>query len=343
MRKDVKMKKSYDLLAMGELLLRLSPEGRICEEGVLRRYIGGAELNVAAGVAGLGLCSGIISKIPEHAIGRYVRNSCRCHRVSDAYLKDDARREARLGVYYYEQGAGPRKPEVVYDRMHTSVREIRMEDFPDDMYKQTRCFHTSGITLALGKNCRETAIGMMKRFKENGVKISFDVNYRSNLWSGEEARKCIEEILPYVDIFFCSDSTARLTFGKMGDTRQIMKEFAQEYPVSVVASTRRVVHSPRKHSFGSVIYETSSGRFYEEEDYKEIEVIDRIGSGDAYVAGVLYGLLSGEGCQRAMEIGNAMGAFKNTIPGDLCGADLRDIEKMIQDHKAKDEQVEMIR
>ena len=131
---------------------------------------------------------------------------------------------------------------------------------------------------------------MIRRFKEAGALISFDVNFRGNLWTGDEARECIEQILPYVDIFFCSEETARLTFLKEGDAKSIMKSFTEDYPISVVASTQRIVHSPTIHTFGSVIYDARTDRYYEEEPYRNIEVIDRIGSGDAYVSGVLYGL-----------------------------------------------------
>ncbi len=120
--------------------------------------------------------------------------------------------------------------------------------------------------------------------------ISFDVNFRGNLWTGAEARECIAKILPYVDIFFCSEETARLTFGKEGDLHsEIMKSFTEEYPISVVAATQRVVHSPKVHTFGSLIYNAKKDKFYEEEPYQNIEVVDRIGSGDAYISGALYG------------------------------------------------------
>ena len=185
---------------------------------------------------------------------------------------------------------------------------------------------------------------MMKRFKEAGALISFDVNFRGNLWTGNEARECIEEILPYVDIFFCSEDTARLTFLKEGDAKSIMKSFTETYPISIVASTQRIVHSPKVHTFGSVIYDARKNTFYEEEPYRNIEVVDRIGSGDAYVSGVLYGLLSKpDDCQRALEIGNATSAVKNTIPGDLPSSDLREIETVIKAHKTIGPQLEMER
>lgn len=174
--------------------------------------------------------------------------------------------------------------------------------------------------------------------------ISFDVNFRGNLWTVDEARECIEQILPYVDIFFCSEETARLTFLKTGEAKEIMKSFTKDYPISIVASTQRIVHSPKVHTFGSIIYDARSDKYYEEEPYHNIEVVDRIGSGDAYVSGVLYGLLSDyENCQRALEIGNATSAVKNTIPGDLPSSDLNEIENVIRGHKAVGPQLEMNR
>ncbi len=197
------MKKDFDLLSLGEILLRLSPPNneRIVRGETFQKQVGGAELNVVSGVSLLGLA----------------KNRVRFCGVSDDYLVYDHDQDARLGIYYYEDGAYPRKPSVVYDRRHASFCKISLDELPESMFSSTRCFHTSGITLALSENTREVAIEMMKRFKENGTLISFDVNFRGNLWTGPEAKECIERILPYVDIFFCSEETAKLTFLKEGD------------------------------------------------------------------------------------------------------------------------------
>lgn len=185
---------------------------------------------------------------------------------------------------------------------------------------------------------------MIRRFKEAGALISFDVNFRLNLWSGEEARKCIEGILPYVDIFFCSEDTAKLTFGKEGTIREIMESFAKEYPISVMASTQRTVHSPKVHSFTSVVYDAKSGTFYEERPYENIEVVDRIGSGDAYCSGALFGLLKeGGNCENALKYGNAYSAAKNTIPGDMPSLNLEEVENIIKDHNTTGYHSEMNR
>lgn len=340
------MKKEFDLLSLGEILLRLSPPNneRIVRGDTFEKQVGGAELNVVSGVSLLGLRTGIISKIPSSNIGVFAKNKVRFIGVSDDFLSYDDSKDARLGIYYYENGAYPRKPGIVYDRLHSSINKIDISDFPEEIFESTRCFHTSGITLALSEQCRKTGVEMIKRFKKAGALISFDVNFRLNLWSGEEAKACIEEILPYVDIFFCSEDTARLTFGKEGSVREIMKSFAAEYPISVIASTQRTVHSPKMHSFGSVIYDVKTDEFCEEEPYRNIEVVDRIGSGDAYVSGVLYGLLMENGdCRKALRYGNASSAVKNTIPGDMPSLNRIEIENIIKDHENTGVQMEMNR
>ncbi len=340
------MKKEFDLLALGELMLRLSPPDneRITRGETLGKQAGGAELNAITGAAMLGLRCGIISKLPANDLGTYIKNRVRLCGVSDDYLVYDQDKDARLGVYYYESGAYPRKPRIVYDRKNTSVNKLTTADYDESLYEAARCFHTSGITLALSPQLRETAIEMIRRFKEKGAIISFDVNFRGNLWTGAEAKECIERILPYVDIFFCSEDTARLTFLKEGSIREIMKSFTQDYPISIVASTQRVVHSPKRHTFGSIIYSAKDDIYFEEPPYADIEVVDRIGSGDAYISGVLYGLLSKEGdYQRALEYGNATSSLKNTIPGDLLSTDLKEIDGIIREHKSTGRVTEMDR
>lgn len=338
--------RDFDLLTLGQVLLRLSPPGneRLMRGDTFEKQVGGAELNVAVGVALLGLHTGIISKLPSHDIGSFMKGKIRSYGISDDYFIYDDSSSARVGIYYYENGAYPRKPKVIYDRSNSSFYSLNIDDIPESVYTATRCFHTSGITLALSPKVRETAIEMIKRFKAAGTLVSFDVNFRGNLWSGEEAKACIEQILPYVDIFFCSEDTARLTFRKTGTAKEMMKSFAEEYPISIVAATQRIVHSPKQHTFGSVVYDARHDRYFEEEPYRNIEVVDRIGSGDAYISGALYGLLASDfDCEKAMQYGNATSAVKNTIPGDLPSSNLEEIETIIAAHNQKGPQLEMAR
>lgn len=339
-------KKNFDLLTFGQVLLRLSPPNneRLMRGDTFVKQVGGAELNVAVGVALLGLHTGIISRLPSHDMGAFMKSKIRSYGVSDDYFIYDNSPGARVGIYYYEDGAYPRKPKVIYDRAGSSFYSLQIDEIPEEAYSSTRCFHTSGITLALSPQLRETAVEMIKRFKEAGALVSFDVNFRGNLWTGAEAKECIERILPYVDIFFCSEDTARLTFLKTGTAKEMMKSFAEEYPISIVASTQRLVHSPKRHTFGSVIYDAKRDTYHEEEPYRDIEVVDRIGSGDAYISGALYGLLSSDfDCERAMQYGNATSSVKNTIPGDLPSSNLEEIDTIIKAHNSKGPQLEMAR
>ena len=245
-------KKEFDLLSLGEIMLRLSPPDneRITRGDSFSKQAGGAELNAITGAAMLGLRCGIISKLPANDLGVYIKNRVRLCGVSDDYLVYDDDKDARLGVYYYENGAYPRKPRIVYDRKNTSINKLSVADYDDSLYSDTRCFHTSGITLALSPELRATAIEMIKRFKAQGAIISFDVNFRGNLWTGAEAKECIESILPYVDIFFCSEDTARLTFLKEGDAKKHCRRASRRsirspswHPHSVSYIARSVIHS----------------------------------------------------------------------------------------------------
>lgn len=339
-------KREFDLLTLGQVLLRLSPpeSDRLVRGDTFVKQVGGAELNVAVGCSLLGLHSGIISKLPTHDIGTFIKGKIRSYGVSDDYFIYDPTPDARVGIYFYESGAYPRKPKVIYDRRGSSFYSLDISEVPDAAYRAARCFHTSGITLALSPSLQETTIEMIRRFKATGTVISFDVNFRTNLWSEEKARNCIGKILPYVDIFFCSEETARRMFGKSGTIEQMMRSFTEEYPISMVASTKRIVHSPKRHSFGSVIYHAKTKQYYEEEPYRDIDVVDRIGSGDAYIAGALYGLLSSEfDCLRAVRFGNAAGAVKNTISGDLLSSGRDEIERIIREHGETGTQTELLR
>ncbi len=345
MNLDTNKDRAFDALALGEILLRLSPSlnERIARGNSFEKCAGGAEFNVVSGISMLGLRTGIISKLPNHDIGSYIKNHVRFCGVSDDCLIFDDSKDSRLGIYYYENGAYPRKSSVIYDRRNSSINTICMEDIPESVFSSTRLFHTCGITLALSEATRAVALECIKKFKENGALISFDVNFRANLWSEETAKKYIEEILPYIDILFVSEETSRRTFQKEGSLKDIMKSYTKDYPVSVVASTERKVISPKQHTFGSTIYDARTDTFYEEAPYENIEVVDRIGSGDAYVSGVLFGLLAYNDCKRALEIGNAVSAVKNTIPGDLPSTDLNEIERIIKSHKHIGPQSEMNR
>lgn len=339
------MKQQFDAISLGEVMLRLMPLGkeRLCRASVLDSRPGGSELNVMAGVAALGLHTAFATKLPVNAIRDYITNEMRVLGVDDCYVVDDTADGARVGTYYMERGASPRKPSVVYDRKNSSVTRLIADELPEEAFGNTRLFHTSGITLALSDDVCAAATAIMKRFKENGALVSFDVNYRANLWSEEKAKASIEKVLSYIDILFISEESCRRMFGRTGELHDIMKEFAETYNLKVVATTKRKINSPSSHDFTSELYEAESGQFFTEDPYRDIEVVDRIGSGDAYVSGVLYAVLSGRSMQKAVEYGNAMAAVKNTVEGDLPCTSLREIDAIIKAHHSTGVQSEMNR
>ncbi len=339
----IKKNGEFDLIGFGEVMLRLSPpdKEKISQSEVFEKNAGGSELNVVSGAAMLGIRSALITKLPKNKMGHFICRKIRYGNVSDDYITYDSTPDARLGLYYYESGVYPRKSSVVYDRKNSSVCSLRTEEIPADVYEKTRMFHISSISLALDKNLRETAIDTIKKMKEHGVAISFDVNYRATLWSEEEARRVIEAVFPMVDVLFVSEETSRRMLCRTGTLEEIMQGYARDYGCRVVATTRREVISPTRHNFGSKIY--YNGSFYEEEPYRNIEVIDRIGSGDAYVAGVLYAILKEGSIKRALQIGNALSAVKNTVSGDMSASSIDEIESIISSHNAVGRQDEMVR
>lgn len=328
----------FDLITLGEVMLRLSPKGyeRLASCDSFDKNAGGSELNVAAGASLLGIRTGVITKLPDNELGRYIKNEIRFEGVSDDYLIYDRSDDARLGIYYYEYGAAPRKPSVVYDRKNSSFTTIREDELREGIFDNTRMFHTSGITLALCDNTRDFAVNLIHKFREHGAQISFDCNYRANLWSEEEAHDTIYSLLPSVDVLFVSEETSRRMMRRTEDSLEdIMKGYVRDFPnIRYVCTTQRTVKSPKVHDFTSVIYCSETDLFYSEAPYTNIDVVDRIGSGDAYVAGVLYGLLKYGDVQKAVEYGNATSSTKCTIEGDLPLSDIREIDRIIRNHKA---------
>ena len=339
-------KKNFSVLGIGEVMLRLSPPSkeRISHCETFEKMAGGSELNVVSGISMLGLRTGMITKLPKSEIGKFIKHKIRYAGTSDDYIIYDDSDKMRLGVYYYESGAYPRLPVVSYDRRDSSFTSFRKEELHPSVYSSTKIFHTSGITLALSGELCENVTAMMNRFHDEGALISFDVNYRAALWDEKTAKRAIEKILPIINILFISEETLRRMFGMKGELCDIHREFAKKYPsLEIIASTKRTVISPQKHSFTSLVYDVREDRHFGDKPYNDIDVVDRIGSGDAYVAGALYGLLKYKTIEKAAKYGDAMAALKNTIIGDMTICDLTDIERIIAAHDSDGPKSEMIR
>lgn len=340
---DFKADTEFDIIGMGEVMLRLSSPARetLSRSSSFIKNAGGSELNVVSGVSMLGGRGGLITKLPESKLGTYIRNKIRSGNVSDDFVIYDESEQKRLGIYYYECGAYPRKSSVIYDRELSSMNSLKLSEINKNVFSSAKVFHVSGITMGLSNKMALLTYEVIKCFKENGAKISFDVNYRESLWSEESARRTIEGILPFVDFLFVSEETSRRMFGKTGELKSIMSEYCKSYGCSLVASTIRHVVSPTKHNFSSAIY--CENKLYMTNPYEGIDIIDRIGSGDAYVAGVLYGLIIENDIQKALQYGNALSALKNTVSGDMAGFSLDEVDSVIKAHNSNGIKSEMER
>jgi 2-dehydro-3-deoxygluconokinase len=323
-----------DALGFGELLLRLSAEQgeRIASGGRFRKFAGGAELNVMAGLAQLGLHTGILSRLAANPMGDYIRGEAQGKGVDCRYLQADQARDARTGLYFYEQGDAPRKPTVVYDRKNSSFTGFSAQSVPQEVFESTKLFYTSGISMACSPHCRNQVDSLLRSFKEAGGIIAFDVNYRESLWSEEKAREAIESILPLVDILFVSEESSRRMFHKTGSLEDILRSYCTQYGISVAATTQRTVYNTHSQTFGSLIYGAKEDAFFTEPPYEGIEVVDRIGSGDAFVSGVLYGILERRDLRSAVSYGNAACAAKCTVGGDLPCVNRSELDSMIRNH-----------
>ncbi len=325
--------KKYDAVGMGEILMRLAtfPGKRIAEGMAFRTYVGGSEFNVISGMAGLGLKTAMLTKLPDNDIGRYAIHEIEHAGVDTGLISFDSEDNARLGTYYSESSVTPRKAKVIYDRVPSSFLKLDFNDLPESIFHQTRLFHISGITLSLEK-IRAVAIQCIQCFQKGGALISFDVDYRANLWDEKTANETIRNILPFVDVLFVSEESSRRMFHKTGTIEQIMKSYCTEYGIRLVVSSERKVIHDKEHAWNSVIYSADKDRFFHTEPYRSISVVDRIGSGDAFDAGVLFGLLT-NGEEHTMSLyGNAMAALKCTVAGDLPNIDKVEVEHLISSH-----------
>jgi len=335
----------FDVMGLGEVMLRLSPPGkeRLSQSETLEKRAGGAELNVVSGISQLGLRTGMMTKLPAGGVGSFVKHKIRYSGTSDDGIVYDRSPGARLGIYYYESGAYPRLPAVTYDRAHSSFCSFRHAEVPAELLEKIRVLHVSGITLALDPGLRADVIELMHKLKKSGTVLSFDVNYRAALWDEATAREVISSILPIVDILFISEETLRRMFAQTGSLREIHRAFSAQYPnLHFIASTRRTVISPTKHTFTSTVFDCDEQRHFADAPYENIDVVDRIGSGDAYVAGALYGILAHGTIEAAARHGDAMSALKNTIPGDMTICSLDDLQRIMDAHE-KGASGEMVR
>lgn len=317
------------VVTMGELLLRLSPPGniRFFEATDLNVHYGGAEANVAASLAELGHDVTFLTRLPLNPIGDAAIGSLRKIGIHCNHI---ARGGERLGIYFLENGASIRPSSVVYDRKHSAITTAKPEDFDfDTIFQNTDLFHISGITPCLSDQTYILTIAALKSAKSHHVTVSFDLNYRATLWTGDilQKQKQMADLMQYVDICF---GNARDAANCLGYSEPNMDFINGDYAVCVDAlHMHNVIHayqlqylvttlrnniSASDNGWSGIVCNAVS--MYTGKNYN-LHIVDRVGGGDAFASGFLHGLLSGMEMEKALEFALAAAAIKHTIPGDI--------------------------
>lgn len=316
-----------ELVTFGEAMVRLSPPEckRLEQTPCLDLNVGGSELNVAVAAARLGIAVSYVTRLTENALGRIIRNKCREQGVDTSNIAWTD--EDRVGTYFVEFGAAPRANSVIYDRKDSAIARLDPEVLDwERILTGATIFHTSGITPALSEGCEEATRQALKTAGSLGVRTSMDLNYRKNLWSSEQARSVMEDLLPLVDVLITTEEDSSRVLGVEKDNYEdVAAALAERFDLELVAITLRETPGVWWNRWTAIAY--SQGKTFRADTY-DIEVVDRVGSGDAFAGGFLYGLLRHD-VEEAVRYGVAVSALKQTNPGDFSWATLDEVERTI--------------
>lgn len=316
------------IITLGEIMLRLSPEGndRFIQSESLRIIPGGGEANVAVSLANYGHDAYFVTKLPSHEIGQIAVNGLRKYGVRTDYI---ARGGSRVGLYYAETGASMRPSKVIYDRAGSAIAEAAPADFDfDAIMSGADWFHWSGITPAISDNAAGLTRLACEAAKRHGVPVSVDLNFRKKLWTSEKAISIMRPLMKYVDVCIGNEEDAELCLGFKPDAdvesghtaaagyEDIFRKMKDEFGFRYVVSTLRESFSATRNGWKALIYDGNT--FYESKRYEIDPIIDRVGGGDSFSAGLIHGLLKPGWTQAdALEFAVAASALKHTINGDF--------------------------
>ncbi len=326
------------VVTFGEIMLRLAPNGyyRFFQNDQMKATFGGGEANVAISLANFGLGSVYVTKLPTHAIGQAAVNSLRYFGVDTSKI---IRGGDRVGIYYLEKGASQRGSVCIYDRAHSSIAEAQKGEFDwDDIFSDADWFHFTGITPALSENVAELCLEACKAAKLHGVKISCDLNYRGKLWTREAARRTMSELCDYVDVCIANEEDAKDVFGIEAENtdiykgqlsqegyRSVAKQLADQFGFEKVAITLRTSISASVNDWAALLYDGDD--YYMSKSY-HLNIVDRVGGGDSFAAGLIYALLNGKSSADSIEFAVAASALKHSIEGDFNRVSVSEVEKL---------------
>jgi 2-dehydro-3-deoxygluconokinase len=319
----------YDVVTFGESMVRFSPPNfqRLEQTRSLNVNVGGAELNVAVGVTRFGLKSTWVSKLPKNGLGYMIRDRAQEFGVDCSHIVWSDK--GRAGLYFVEFGASPRASSVLYDRASSAISLIQPGEVDwAKIFTGSKHFHISGITPALSASATQVTVEAMKAAKRAGCTVSYDLNYRKKLWTPTDARKIQEPIMSDVDILITTEEDTNVVFGiKEKDYEAVAEKLAKTFNFKVVAITLREDLSVWRNNWTAIAFQ--DGKLYKDRKY-EVEIVDRVGAGDSFTSGFLYGWIREKDVQKGVQYGNAFAALKHTVPGDFNWNTLEEVENQIR-------------
>ncbi len=326
------------VVTFGELMLRLAPEGyyRFAQAETFGATFGGGEANVAVSLANYGLDAAFVTKLPTHEIGQMAVNSLRRYGVDTSYI---TRGGDRVGIYYLEKGASQRPSKVIYDRAYSAIALASKEDFDwEKIFDGAEWFHFTGITPALGDNVAEICLEAVKAAKKLGLKVSCDLNYRKKLWTREKAGKVMAELMPYVDVCIANEEDASDVFGIKAENtdieggkidgegyKEVAKKLKDRFGFSYVAITLRSSISANDNDWAAMLYDGNDCYFSRK---YHMHIVDRVGGGDSFGAGLIYAMLHGKDAQGIIEFAVAASCLKHSIEGDYNMVSVAEVESL---------------
>ena len=327
------------VVSFGEVMLRLNPEGylRIVQADRFMISFAGAEANIAVSLANYGMQATFVSKIPDNEVGDACINDLRRYGIDTSEI---LRGGERLGLYYVEKGASQRGSKVIYDRAYSAIALAKPQEFDwEKIFEGADWFHFTGITPALGDNMAEACLDACKVAKQKGIKISCDLNYRKKLWSKEKAQEVMSELMPYVDICIANEEDASDVFGisapesnvKQGKLSPegyewVAKTLSERFDFEAVAITLRSSITANDNIWAGMYLK--NGKTYFSKEYA-IHIVDRVGGGDSFGAGLIYSELNGLDPQKTVEFAVGASCLKQTIEYDFNQVKIAEVEALI--------------
>lgn len=330
------------VVTFGELLLRLASPGytKLFQKDSLEATFCGGEANVAVSLSVFGLDSSFVTKLPDNDVGYAAINSMRYFGVD---TKDIVLGNGRMGLYYLEKGASQRPSKVIYDRQYSAISLAKRDDFDwKTIFKGADWFHWTGINPALSDDLALICEEACKYAKDKGITVSCDLNYRGKLWAPEKAQKIMKPLLMYVDICICNEEDAEKVLGiKTNETDvesgilssdgyvNTAKTINQLYGCKFIATTLRKSYSASRNGWAAMLYDAQLQKSFFSKEY-DIQIVDRVGGGDSFSAGLIYAMMQKMKGQDAIEFATAASCLKHTIEGDFNRTSVSDIEKLIE-------------